>query len=151
MKAKRCPFAPDAIRASRMLDGPIRGFTSKPSACASATSSAPGSATAGQPASLNSPISRPSRRGCSSEGMSALGVCSLSGRRFSSRMGRVMPMCFRQARAVFSASTAKSARWVICACSCGSRAGMSGVPSGAGMRYKAGMGFFFVCWVPRAA
>ena len=134
LNVKFWPFAPDAIRASIILDGPINGRTSKPDWWASATKSAPGSATAGQPASLSSPMLRPSCKGRSSSGNFVRSVCSLSVCRLSSRMGVVISRCLRCARAVFSASTTKSVSPTICCCSWGNRQGVSGVPRGVGIR-----------------
>src|SRR5438046_715924 len=54
---------PETINASSTADGPTSGTILMPASCAAATSSAPGSATPGQPASLSIPISRPARAG----------------------------------------------------------------------------------------
>ena len=47
-----------------MLLGPESGITRKPCLWAMATTLAPGSATAGQPASLMTPMDVPLRKGC---------------------------------------------------------------------------------------
>ena len=138
LNAKFCPFAPEAISASNKLDGPTKGRTSKPCLCANATKFAPGSATAGQPASLTMPILRPSCKGFSNSGKVFKSVCSFSVCRFSSRIGVVTPKCFKCARAVFSASTTKSVSPTIACCSCGNRHGVSGAPKGVGIKYKIG-------------
>ena len=62
----------------RIDDGPTMGTTWMPSSCARATSAAPGSATAGHPASEIKPTSLPVSSGASSAGSSLAGVCWLS-------------------------------------------------------------------------
>ena len=71
---------PDAINASRIELGPTSGTTLTPRSCARRTSSAPGSATAGQPASETSPASVPARIGASSFSTSPVGVFTFSSR-----------------------------------------------------------------------
>ena len=56
--------APDAITAKIMEDGPTKGMTRSPLRWAMATTSAPGSATAGQPASEITPTGIPCSKGC---------------------------------------------------------------------------------------
>ena len=75
LKAKDCPFIPEAIIASRIEDGPTNGITLMFFWCASFTISAPGSATPGQPASDNKPIVLPSKQGLIKLGKSSGCVC----------------------------------------------------------------------------
>ena len=60
MNAKLCPENPLAITDISIEDGPTSGIMRMFFFCASATMSAPGSATAGHPASLITPIGFPS-------------------------------------------------------------------------------------------
>ena len=90
--AKDCPFRPEAISASISDDGPTAGTTSMPCLCARATSCAPGSATAGNPASEISATS-PASNSFRYPSMVAWSVCSLSSKNWSSP---ILP--FRPAR-----------------------------------------------------
>ena len=75
------------------------GTTRTPRACASATRRAPGSATAGTPASESRPRSRPASTGSSSAATAAAGVCSFSSAIAISRIGRGCPQAASHARA----------------------------------------------------
>ena len=76
--ANDCPSSPEDISASIRDDGPTNGITSIPCLWASATRVAPGSATAGSPASDISPTSLPSLNSCRYPSTSRGSVCSLS-------------------------------------------------------------------------
>ena len=79
-----------------------------PTAWAAATSAAPGSATAGQPASETNPSDRPAFAGARREARSACEGFSGSARIASSAIGRGWPIDFRKARAAFGVSTTHS-------------------------------------------
>jgi hypothetical protein len=111
LNAKLWPFKPDAITASRIELGPTSGFTRTPRRCASRTRFAPGSATAGTPASDISPASWPATTGASSASSSDSGVLTFSSRIVISCSGRasgvVSANFFSSARAVLACSATK--------------------------------------------
>ncbi len=90
-----------------MLDGPTKGTTSTPFRCAAATRSAPGSATAGQPASLIMPMSNPSRAGPSIASTSPGDVCSLRTENCRLSISILLSQALRKRRAVRNSSTTK--------------------------------------------
>jgi hypothetical protein len=70
------PLNPEAIRARKTDEGPVKGTTFTSFSWASLTSKAPGSATHGRPASDNNPIFSPSSKGFIRDDISSKGVCS---------------------------------------------------------------------------
>ena len=98
-------FSPEAIRASMREDGPTRGTTSMPSRWQRATSAEPGSATAGSPASVMRPTSRPSSNSLTYPSTSSWEVCSFSSWNSSSPICPLRPALERYRRAVLTSST----------------------------------------------
>ncbi len=91
-----------------MAEGPTKGLTRRPCSWARRTSPAPGSATAGQPASESRPTSSPRRRGWSRAGSSWGRVCSSRTRSSISCRGARVGSRLRKARAVLGRSTTKT-------------------------------------------
>src|SRR5690606_13410774 len=139
-----------------MDEGPTWGRTAMPMSCAMATTVAPGSATAGQPASDTRPMSWPARAGLS-QSRSSPGLLPRLSRVWMviSCKGAAVPTSFRKARAVlaFSAMKTVSSRvraWT----SAGSQPliGLSPSPTGIRCREAAwGMGRDFLVWVGQQA
>jgi hypothetical protein len=87
-----------------MEEGPTQGLTAMPCRWAMSTTLAPGSATAGQPASETSPISAPFLMGSSQALIWAASTLSLRVWMVISWSGRVVPISLRNARAVLAFS-----------------------------------------------
>lgn len=108
LKAKFCPLHPLAMSARRIDDGPTSGTTRMFCFWARATIVAPGSATAGQPASERMPMDF----FCVTSGsryipMSALSVCSFSSKKVSVLMSSAESSFFKKRIAERTFSTIK--------------------------------------------
>lgn len=114
MERKILPREARAHQRQKDRDGPTNGTTRMPASCASATSAAPGSAMAGQPASEINPTSWPESRGASKSGNVFPGVCSFSSWMAICCSGVSVGKAFRKARAdlAFSATNRVSRRAV---------------------------------------
>src|SRR5688572_7404760 len=128
---------PEAISASRMDEGPTSGTTRTPASWARRTKAAPGSATAGQPASDRSPQSSPAARRATASVTAWPPPSGSSTSMRSSRSGRGWPACFRKRRADFAFSATKaSRRRAISSAGPGSTARASPPPKSTGIRYN---------------
>src|SRR5689334_722543 len=128
---------PDAMSASSMEQGPTSGTTRAPAAWARRTSTAPGSATPGQPASDMSPQSFPTNSDASRESTFRESVCSSSTWRRISCSGRGWPIDLRNRRAdlAFSAMKVSSLR-ATASVAVGRAGGALSPPSDTGIRYS---------------